>query len=45
VCACMWIVCLQPAPSNHNTSRPSSQLSQYGSSGYGSTRSHVGPHL
>jgi len=27
------------------TSRPSSQLSQYGSSGYGSTRSHVGPHL
>lgn len=27
------------------TSRPSSQLSQYGSSGYGSTRSHVGPRL
>ncbi|GLG96061.1 Protein turtle [Gryllus bimaculatus] len=26
-------------------SRPSSQLSQYGSSGYGSTRSHMGPHL
>jgi hypothetical protein len=27
------------------TSRPSSQLSHYGSSGYGSTRSHIGPHL
>lgn len=29
----------------NTNSRPSSQLSQYGSSGYGSTRSHVGPHL
>ncbi|PSN32235.1 hypothetical protein C0J52_17233, partial [Blattella germanica] len=39
---------LSPAPTTYNTnatSRPSSQLSQYGSSGYGSTRSHVGPHL
>ncbi|XP_069698098.1 hemicentin-2 isoform X6 [Periplaneta americana] len=38
----------KPAPTSSNTnatSRPSSQLSQYGSSGYGSTRSHVGPHL
>lgn len=44
----MWIVCLQPASTSCNmniTSRPSSQLSQYGSSGYGSTRSHVGPRL
>ena len=48
LCACTWIVCLQPAPTSCNvnaTSRPSSQLSHYGSSGYGSTRSHVGPHL
>jgi hypothetical protein len=30
--------------SNSTTSRPSSQLSQNGSSGYGSTRSHVGPY-
>lgn len=47
LCACMWIVCLQPARTSCNvnaTSRPSSQLSHYGSSGYGSTRSHVGPH-
>lgn len=50
-CVCVparEIVCLQPAPTSCNTnstSRPPSQLSQYGSSGYGSTRSHVGPHL
>jgi hypothetical protein len=44
----MCIVCLQPASTSCNmnaASRPSSQLSHYGSSGYGSTRSHVGPHL
>ncbi|XP_021920979.1 uncharacterized protein LOC110830403 [Zootermopsis nevadensis] len=38
----------KPASTSCNmniTSRPSSQLSQYGSSGYGSTRSHVGPRL
>lgn len=55
LCSLCWlcvpaceIVCLQPAPASCNTnsnSRPPSQLSQYGSSGYGSTRSHVGSHL
>ncbi|XP_049814950.1 hemicentin-1 isoform X1 [Schistocerca nitens] len=37
---------LAASSSNANsTSRPTSQLSHCGSSGYGSTRSHVGPHF
>lgn len=37
------VVCPAPNCETTGTSRPSSQLSQNGSSGYGSTRSQVGP--
>lgn len=54
-CVCVH-VCVQPtsavvetyssAATNLNPTRPPSEMSQYGgSSGYGSTRSNIGPHL
>lgn len=46
---CLCLCACQPvasASTNVNPARPPSEMSQYGgSSGYGSTRSHIGPHL